>query len=379
MTSWGIYIHSPFCRYKCTYCDFDAGVYPSRLIREYVNALCDEIREQSKFHFGKEDVADSIYFGGGTPSLFSITDLERIWLALSSALHIAPDAECTIETIPEVIDRDKARALRRLGFNRVSIGAETFNENQLRILGRTHSARSIADACSTLRETGHSNINLDLIIGLPGQRLDDWTENLNAAFALAPEHISMYLLEVHEETKLGQLVAQELVTLPEDELVADMYGCLQNRAAEMGYEQYEISNFARPGYASRHNLKYWSDQAYLGFGSSAHSYNFLERWKNISTPERYINSMRSSGQAVESRWPIEGPSRFREAIFLGLRRTRGIDLAEFASRFGMDPSDTFEVQFKELLAHGLVERSNNHLRLTARGMLLSNEVFVHFV
>lgn len=379
MDSWGIYLHSPFCRYKCTYCDFDADVYADRLSKPYVQALCKEIRGVAPSHITREDSVDSVYFGGGTPSLFSEGDLQSLLSTLASVLPLRADREQTIETIPEVIDAPKAQALRSLGFNRVSIGAETFNEDHLKMLGRTHSANSIDEACRLLRRAGHDNLNLDLIIGLPEQSLDDWTHNLDRGFSLAPQHISMYILEVHEATKLGQWVHSGRVILPEDELVADMYRELQARSAAEGYVQYEISNFARPGFESRHNLKYWSDQPYFGFGSSAHSYNLRERWKNVATPGRFIETMEERGDAIEERWPIDPSSRMREALYLGLRMTRGVDLSEFESRFGINPSMLFAQPFEELVRDQLVEMCEDHVRLTPRGMLLSNEVFVHFV
>lgn len=379
MARWGAYIHSPFCRYKCTYCDFDAGVYPSELVARYVHALCAEIEAPQGSRPDAGETFDTIYFGGGTPSLFCEDALRRILDTIRSSLPLETELEQTIETIPEVVDIQKAEALRGLGFNRVSIGAETFNEQQLRMMGRTHSADAIDEACDILRRAGHSNLNLDLIIGLPGQTLDDWNRTMDRVFALAPEHLSTYMLEVHEETKLGELVRRGKLSLPEEQLVAEMYQALQVRASREGYEQYEISNFALPGFASRHNLKYWSDEPYLGFGSNAHSYDCRARWWNVATPERYIEAMEKRGEAVAERSRVDPLSRLQEVIFLGLRKTSGIDLSELESRLGTNPYQLFKAQFEELTQIHLLECANGHVRLTPKGMILSNEVFVHFV
>lgn len=379
MTSWGVYLHSPFCPYKCTYCDFDAGFLPARRQGAYVDALCREIRGTALRHIGSEDRVDTVYFGGGTPSLFSAEDLEAILSSLWNEVASIEGIEITIETIPEAIDAAKASALGRLGFNRVSVGAETFDERQLRLLGRTHTADSIDEAFGMLRRAGHRNTNLDLIVGLPGQTMAEWQYNLDRTFRIRPEHISMYVLELHEKTRLARDVKKGRMSLPEDELVAEMYQTLQARTTAEGYEQYEISNFALPGFKSAHNLKYWSDQPYLGFGSSAHSYDRSERWCNVSTPSRYVAAVKQRGDAVAKRWTVDAKSRLQESLFLGLRRTEGVDLGGVEEEFGEDPEKLFGAEIQELVANDLLERQGRRLRLTPQGMLLSNEVFVRFV
>ncbi|RMG55045.1 MAG: radical SAM family heme chaperone HemW [Acidobacteria bacterium] len=375
---WGLYVHIPFCPYHCIYCDFDAGVYSRHLIPHYVAALRREMAFVGQ-NAPQDVIADTVYFGGGTPSLFPVDRLAEILRSLDEHFIILEGAEITLEANPESITRQRAEALRRLGINRVSVGVQSFIDEELRMLGRGHTVEDVQAAFAALRQAGFQNINLDLIGGLPGQSMERWLSTLDAAFALRPEHLSMYLLEVHEGTPLARLLAQGRLPRPDDELSVEMYYALCDRARAEGYEHYELSNYCLPGFHSRHNLKYWSDEPYWGFGSSAASYDGRERRVNVRTPRAYIDRVRQCGHATAERIPMTPERRRQEALFLGLRRIRGIDLGEFRARYGVDPWSAYEAELQPLVDAGLVVKEGGHLKLTRKGWVLSNEVFAVFV
>ncbi|MCS6817889.1 MAG: radical SAM family heme chaperone HemW [Blastocatellia bacterium] len=379
MARWGIYVHIPFCPYKCSYCDFDSGVYPESLIAAYLAALKQEIGRTSALLAGEEAFVDTIYFGGGTPSLLDPERLGDLLWTLRRSFLVHTGAEITIEANPGTLTAQKARALRQLGVNRVSLGAQTFSEDELRVLGRHHTVEHVVESIALLREAGIENVNLDLILGIPGQDLASWKRTMEHVFALRPAHISVYLLEVHEETPLAAQLARGVLVEPDEALTVQMYDWFLDRAEAEGYEHYEISNFCRPGFASRHNLKYWSDEPYLGFGCSAHSYDFRERRWNLATPRAYVEAMRERGEAVAGRIPMTESRRIEEALMLGLRRCAGVDLNAFRERYGVDVLERYGAQLAPLEDAGLIEISDGVLRLTRKGFVLANEVFAVFV
>ncbi|MCX7751769.1 MAG: radical SAM family heme chaperone HemW [Blastocatellia bacterium] len=379
MARWGIYVHIPFCPYKCSYCDFDSGVYPESLIVAYLAALKQEIGRTSALLAGEEAFVDTIYFGGGTPSLLDPERLGDLLWTLRRSFLVHTGAEITIEANPGTLTAQKARALRQLGVNRVSLGAQTFSEDELRVLGRHHTVEHVVESIALLREAGIENVSLDLILGIPGQGLASWERTMEHVFALRPAHISVYLLEVHEETPLAAQLARGVLVEPDEALTVQMYDWFLDRAEAEGYEHYEISNFCRPGFASRHNLKYWSDEPYLGFGCSAHSYDFRERRWNLATPRAYVEAMRERGEAVAGRIPMTESRRIEEALMLGLRRCAGVDLNAFRERYGVDVLERYGAQLAPLEDAGLIEISDGVLRLTRKGLVLANEVFAVFV
>jgi oxygen-independent coproporphyrinogen-3 oxidase len=379
MSAWGIYIHIPFCPYQCIYCDFDAGVYPQRVMPEYVEALLKEIAFTRTHSYPDGLTADTIYFGGGTPSLLASDHLERILQCVRQHFTIREHAEITIEANPESMTQEKAQQLKRIGVNRISVGVQSFIDQELRLLGRGHTAEEVWTSFAHLRAAGFNNLNLDLIGGLPGQSLEHWLDNLDQAFALRPDHLSMYLLEVHEGTMLAQLLQRGRLPQPDDELSVNMYDALLERAQAEGYQHYELSNYCLPGFHSRHNLKYWSDIPYLGFGCSAASYDGLERRVNVRTPGQYIDRINKTGQATETQTPVTPEIQRQEALFLGLRRIQGVDLNQFEARYGIDVWTEYGAELQPLLEAGLVSRDNGCLRLTRQGLTLSNEVFAVFV
>jgi len=376
MTQAGVYLHTPFCRSRCSYCDFATGMFESEAAEKYVRALCSEIAGRRDFELAT--LIDTIYFGGGTPSLLSTDQIERILTAVRKRFQIAEDAELTLEINPGDggTRTDFFQKLRGLGINRASFGAQTFSDRELKMLGRTHDSGDIRETFAQLRSAGFDNINFDLIAGLPRQTMAGWQRNLDAALQLRPEHLSLYLLDVHEGTPLADQIKRGMRAKPDDDLAAEMYATMVEQVCAAGYEHYEISNFCLPGFASRHNTKYWTGAPYYGFGNSAHSYDGARRrWANERDAAKYVELIdRGESPMVERSRLTETDAR-SEAIFLGLRLMRGIDLRSYEARFGRNLRDEFNGELDRLREAGLIEFDDQLLKLTTRGALLSNEVF----
>jgi oxygen-independent coproporphyrinogen-3 oxidase len=375
----GVYIHIPFCRARCSYCDFATGAYEGALASRYVRALASEIRT-----FRPENPspieAETIYFGGGTPSLLSPAQVASILAAVRERFRVATNAEVTMEINPGTVTPEILREFRRLGINRASFGAQTFDDAELRRLGRTHTAEDVRRTIRDLREAGFDNTSFDLIAGLPAQTLEGWERNLNEALALSPEHLSFYLLEVHEGTPLAAQIRRGQQPAPDEDLAAEMYRLMLDRAADAGYEHYEISNLCRPGYESRHNSKYWTGAPVYGFGCSAHSFDGERtRWSNERDAARYVEMMESKGAALVETVGLDERDVRAEAIFLGLRLMRGVDLKQHQERFGVDVLEEHADELSRLREAGLIEVDEDLMRLTRHGALLSNEVFALFV
>ncbi len=368
----GVYLHIPFCKSRCSYCDFATDVYRSgEAVERYVSALCTEVKGAD----GKVE-ADTVYFGGGTPSLLSASQVEKILEALNDRFILTSGFELTMEMNPATVTLEKLRDYRSLGVNRASFGVQTFDDTELRRLARGHDAADARETYRLLREAGFENVSFDLIAGLPRQTLSDWERNLGEAIAMQPEHLSLYLLEIHESTPLAEQVRSGRQPVPDEELAAEMYEMMVERLAAAGYRQYEISNFAKAGFESRHNSKYWTLDPVLGFGVSAHSFDGRDRYANERDTARYVDLIETAGTAEVMRETINSAS---EAIFLGLRLTEGIELESHQKRYGEDLRVKYAAELNDLLDAGLVRTDNARLRLTAKGMLFSNEVFSVFV
>jgi oxygen-independent coproporphyrinogen-3 oxidase len=382
MSRAGVYIHIPFCRSRCSYCDFATGQYDSGLSERYVAAL---VRELSTFDAARElsDDArhiDTIYFGGGTPSLLTPAQIERILEAVRAQFRVASDAEVTMEMNPGTVTHSLAASFRAVGVNRASFGLQTFDDEQLRRLGRTHTADDARRTLETLRAAGFANISFDLIAGLPEQTVAQWSRNMDEALALRPEHLSLYLLEVHEGTPLADQLRRGMWRAPDPDTAAEMYELLLERTAAAGYEHYEISNFCLAGRESRHNLKYWTADAYFGFGCSAHSYDgHAARWSNERDTLRYCEMIERTGGAVVEEISLTARDRESESLFLGMRLMRGVDLQKHRAHFGTDLRATHAADLARFREAGLIELDDERLRLTRAGALLSNEVFAAFV
>lgn len=376
MTAAGLYVHIPFCSSRCSYCDFATGLYQADLAERYVSGLIKEIQASQ---YTNENV-DTIYFGGGTPSLLAPAQLERIIASLYEKFKIAAEAEITLEINPGSATPEKLRAFRSLGINRASFGAQTFNDAELAKLGRSHNTADALRTFADLRAAGFSNVSFDLIAGLPAQTLSGWQQNIKQALALAPEHFSFYLLEVHSGTPLAEHIHRGIQPQPDEDLAGMMYEWMLERATAAGYEHYEISNLCRPGFHSRHNVKYWTAAPYYGFGCSAHSYDgATRRWSNHREVLKYLEMVEGSASPVVEEQQLSQTDVRAEAVFLGMRLMHGVDLRRYRESFGVDLRDEHADDLDRFCKAGLVELDGDLIRLTRTGALLSNEVFAAFV
>src|SRR5689334_9519042 len=317
----GLYIHIPFCSSRCSYCDFATGIYQNDLAERYVRALIDEIRISEL----SQARVETIYFGGGTPSLLEPSQLACILEAVHERFEIDRQAEITLEINPGSATAEKLLAFRDVGVNRASFGAQTFDDRELAKLGRSHTAADARRTFHDLRAAGLTNISFDLIAGLPGQTLARWQQNVDEALELRPEHLSFYLLEVHSGTPLAQHIARGLQPQPDEDLAAVMYESMLERAVAAGYEHYEISNLCLPGFQSRHNTKYWTGEAYFGFGCSAHSYDGqMRRWSNEREVVKYVERVEAGSSPIVEEQILTVSDIRAESLFLGLRLMRGV-------------------------------------------------------
>jgi oxygen-independent coproporphyrinogen-3 oxidase len=382
-----LYVHVPFCRKKCAYCDFNSYVRQEHIIPAYVDALLGEATLWTESEYAGR--IETLYFGGGTPSLLPIAAVERLIDGLRKRFDFAPDTEVTAEVNPESVDAAYLADLRRLSVNRLSLGVQSLDDAELRFLGRIHDAAQAQMAYRAAREAAFDSVSIDLIFGLPGQTLSQWRHMLDNAIALGPDHLSLYALTVEGGTPLGRRIARGQCAEPDPDVQADIYAWSGERLAETGYEQYEISNWARPGYRCRHNLTYWRSEPYLGLGAGAHSYVGGCRLANERRPGRYIESIRAfdSGQPfhpaklrhVESVELSDAEREMSDAVILGLRLTEGVSLAAMRDRFGVDPGERYAHEIRDLEELGLLESADGRIRLTARGRLLGNEAFQRFL
>lgn len=368
----GTYLHIPFCKSRCSYCDFATDLYRNAdSVERYVKAL---IREIGSFRLTND--IDTIYFGGGTPSLLSPKQVEQIIDAVNRKFDISNLKEVTMEMNPATVTQETLRDYRALGVNRASFGLQTFDDRALKLLARGHDANDARQTFKMLRDADFDNISFDLIAGLPNQGLEDWEKNLDEAIKMQPEHLSLYLLEIHPGTPLAEQVRSGRQPQPDEDLAAAMYEMMLDKLAVAGYEQYEISNFSRPGFESRNNTKYWTLDPVFGFGVSAHSFDGRQRYANERDTAKYVEMIEANGSAETMREGINAPSDF---VFLGLRLEKGVDLSEYHHRFGVELTDRFDRQLNELSDAGLVQIMEDRLLLTRKGKLFSNEVFAVFV
>jgi oxygen-independent coproporphyrinogen III oxidase len=353
-------------------------MYEAELAGAYVSSVIREIagwREVVETHS-----VDTIYFGGGTPSLITPAQLERMLEAVYQRFVVSADAELTMEMNPGTVTPETLASFRRLGINRASFGAQTFDDRELAKLGRSHTAGETRQTFQQLREAGFENVSFDLIAGLPGQTLDGWNRNLDESFTLGPEHLSFYLLEVHAGTPLADHIRRGIQPRPDDELAAEMYQVMLERADLAGYDHYEISNLCRPGFESRHNIKYWTGAPYYGFGCSAHSYDGeYRRWSNERDVAAYVNLCKAGSTPIVETRNLSEEDRRAEAVFLGLRMMSGFSTRRYQELFGRDLRDEHEDDLQRFEDAGLIEFTGDLLKLTRAGALLSNEVFSAFV
>lgn len=382
MTQLSLYLHIPFCTTKCTYCAFNTYVKLEHLIDSFVEALRREIVISSlgnPYHG-----VGSIFFGGGTPSLLTPQQFDVLLSQINTSFVVAGDAEVTIESNPNDLNLPYLQQLRSLGINRISLGMQSSNEDELKLYARRHNHPALLSAMDSAREAGFDNINLDLIYGSPIQTLAMWQESLDSALALQPEHISMYALGLEPDTPLNEWVEIGRLPAPDDDLVADMYDLATSMMAGAGYIQYEISNWSKPGYPCRHNLQYWRNWPYVGLGPGAHGFAGGVRYATILSPQQYIKVMRDANEtydfphtpAVVDAVKVDRENEIAETLMMGLRLTNeGINRAEFVQRFGVDLMEIHGPVIEKFKGHDLLYVDDHVVRITQRGRLLSNVVF----
>jgi oxygen-independent coproporphyrinogen-3 oxidase len=370
----GLYVHIPFCSAICNYCNFNRGLFDAELKEQYVTALVREIASQAD-----GAPADTIYFGGGTPSLLEPLEVEAIVGACRRAFTLSVDAEITLEANPETVTPERLAGFRAAGVNRLSFGVQSFRDEELQRLTRLHSATRAAEAYGMARRAGFGNISLDLMMWLPQQTIPQWLESVDALIGLTPDHASLYILELYPNAPLRDAMARGKWSLAPDDDAADMYLEAMARLEAAGYQQYEISNVAKPGRQSRHNLKYWTDGEWLGFGCGAHSTRRGVRWKNLSSTAEYIAAVASGGQLVVERRVLSAREALEEALFMGLRLARGIDVNTVKARFGIDVWDIYRRQLEQFREAGVLIYDGRLLRLSRAGMLLANEIMARFL
>ena len=370
----GLYIHVPFCASICNYCNFNRGLLDRELKRRYVSALAREIARA-----GDGSAADTIFFGGGTPSLLAPPEVARIVDACREAFALRSGAEVTLEMNPETVTADYVSAVRDAGVTRLSIGVQSFDDAELARLGRGHTAEGAAEALAAARDAGCDDVSMDLMLWLPAQTRDACAASVSRLVALAPDHASLYLLEVYPNAPLRDEMARGGWSQAPDDDAAAMYLDALARTDAAGLAQYEISNVARAGKRSRHNLKYWQDGAWIGFGCGAHSRRDGWRWRNVSETARYVDAIERDEATAQERRALPAGERLGDALFMGLRLTEGIDLGAIRGRYGIDVLERYGAPLQPFIQAGMLVAGAERLRLTRRGMLLANEVMQAFV
>jgi oxygen-independent coproporphyrinogen-3 oxidase len=385
----GVYISVPFCRTKCSYCNFASDVFSRTAFERYVERVCADIGNATPIAEGMggeiEHEVDSIYLGGGTPTVLEAGQLERIFAAVRNQFDVRPDAEVTVECAPGTLAPPVIEGLLRCGANRVSLGVQSFVNAEAAAVGRLHKRATVIEEIARLRAAGIANINIDLIAGLPHQTAESWRVSLEETIATGSPHVSVYMLEVDQDSRLGrELIAggtrYHAHFVPDEEAVVDFYLAACEKLDRSGVRQYEISNFARAGFESRHNLKYWTRRPYLGFGVDAHSMLLSAsegadavRFATSHVLEQYV------ARAPLERTVVSRSSALEEGFFLGLRLTRGVNLSELSADFGKKAVENFSDPIVERVRDGLIQQDGDTIRLTAQGRLLSNEVFEKFL
>jgi len=375
-----LYIHIPFCIKKCLYCDFYSVSYDESLAEYYIDSLCKEINLRKNCC----NLLKTIYIGGGTPSVLNIKSLIKLLEYLQNSFNFAHDIEITTEINPGTIDEAKAQTLVILGVNRFSIGVQSFNNEELKFLGRIHNSADALRTIKTLRKYGVNNLSIDLIYGIPGQKIESWEKSLNKAINLSPDHISAYELTLEENTVLYKIMKSSAkrnksnLSLPDEDNIIDMYNYTIDYLATNYYYQYEISNFAKIGFKCLHNLNYWDRGEYIGLGAGAHSFIDGIRKKNVADINKYIHSLKSDIIPETEIFKITKGEALKEFIFLGLRKTEGIKLDNsFLAIMGnKNKGINFIECLRELIDSGYLEFQGNYLKLTRKGITVSNTIFV---
>lgn len=390
----GLYIHIPFCGRKCAYCDFVSysGCSPQDM-KDYIDLVMAELSAamndpavgealENRVASGRRPF-DTIYIGGGTPTLVPAPQLARL---VSAALeHAEPGAEVTVEANPGTVTASAIRVLKEAGVNRISLGAQSFHDEELRVLGRTHTVRDILEAVDAVRKAGIDNLNIDLMYAFPGQTLGSWAETLRAAVSLGPEHVSCYSLILDEGTEMARAVASGKLVATSEEADAEMYAYAIEFLAGAGFAHYEVSNFASPGREARHNIGYWVNGSYLGIGAAAHSHlvgrglDTSLRRANAPGLREYADKVRTLGLGTAAAEWVDRRTEMGDSMMLGLRMVSGVSVPAFRERFGVDPREEYRAELERLMEHGLVRIDEKRIALTEKGLFLGNAAFAEFV
>ncbi len=374
-SEFAIYVHIPFCMRKCPYCDFVSRTVDRSQRFQYLEALSHEIAN-SPWHDSR---AGTLFVGGGTPSELTGDEIEKVAEALSTTFSFAPDAEWTIECNPGTVSPPSCDRLLELGFNRVSIGVQSFDDRQLTRLGRIHSSQDAIETYQLFRDAGFENINLDLIFGVPGQTSEEWLSDLETAIHLHPEHLSLYSLTIEPGTEFGRLRDQGLLELADQDLMGDMYEVAMDTTDRAGYQHYEISNFSLPGFECEHSFFYWSNSWYLGFGIAAASYVGGRRWTSTDNWEEYLRGAAKGSVPKASEERLEPRKAMAEEAILRLRTSSGIVASELSDKYACDFDESFGDSVDFLTQHGLLDLTDSSIRLTRKGKLLFTEVWAEFL
>lgn len=375
MKELGIYVHIPFCKQKCSYCDFISYCDKNDLIEKYIKALKQEIKDSSV----NEYEISTIYIGGGTPSYIESKYISEILKTIKQKYNISRNVEITIEVNPGTATKEKLRDYVEAGINRISIGLQSCNNNLLKMIGRIHTYEDFLSTYKLAREVGFKNINVDLMIGLPNQTLDDVKKSLEEISKLNPEHISVYSLIVEEGTPIEKKIANGQLKLPNEELEREEYWEVKKFLENLGYKHYEISNFAKTGYEPKHNLNCWEQKEYLGFGAAAHSYMKKTRYSNTENIEKYINQEMQSEQLHIVHEVQKEEEQKKEYMLLGLRKIDGVQISSFKNKFGCNPIMEFKNELNKLTQEGLIEIDLDQIKLTEKGIDLANIVWEEFI
>lgn len=377
----GIYVHIPFCKQKCYYCDFVSYANSEKKVEEYIKTLKKEIREESK-NINKEDyIINTIYIGGGTPSFIEEKYISEIVYEIKENYNVEKEAEITIEVNPGTVNEEKLKEYKNIGINRLSIGLQSTKNKLLKEIGRIHTYEEFLNCYTLARKVEFKNINVDLMLGLPNQTLENVEESLKEVIKLQPQHISFYSLIIEEDTPIEKMIGQEKINLPDEELERKMYWNAKKILEENNYIHYEISNFAKKGYESKHNLNCWNQKEYLGFGVAAHSYFENKRYCNTNCIEEYcknINDENINKNRTICEIQTEEEKK-KEYMLLGLRKIEGIDIQEFKNIFIENPIYKFHKELEKLVNEDLVEIDLNQIKLTNKGLDFANLVWKEFV
>ena len=381
MKELGIYVHIPFCKQKCYYCDFISYANKEEKTKEYVKCIQKEIEIESKKYSKDEYEITTIYLGGGTPSYISALYIENIINVIKLNYNVKDNAEITIEINPGTVNEEKILIYEKIGINRVSIGLQTTNDKLLKQIGRIHTYEEFLNCYKLVSKSKIDNINVDLMLALPNQTIEDLEESLQKVIKLKPNHISLYSLILEEGTKLEKMVSENIVKLPEEDMEREMYWKTKRILEKNGYNHYEISNFAKEGYKSKHNMNCWSQKEYLGFGVAAHSYVNRKRYCNINNIEEYVSNIKK-GKIENNRTVCEIQNKIdeqKEFMMLGLRKIDGIDIQEFKNKFVENPIYVFHKELEKLVNEDLVEIDLDKIKLTNKGLDFANLVWENFV